>query len=196
MLFLYGLLVGAIVAAPTGPVGIASVTQVVRGHLRTALAIMAGCILAEVLNSTAAVFGSAHYSDLLNHPPAWVYLAAGLLLTGAGIWYLATHPEPGRRDYAFAGAFGATMLNIHIPNLMLVLTMLGLPPLFTSTAAKLVFIGGEVLAVGVVWALLLALVQWRQRHGQGWRHLLPWLHRATGLALIGLGLYTLAEGFL
>jgi hypothetical protein len=109
-LILFGLLVGVIIAAAIGPVGIATFVHAMAGQKYPALAGMGGCIAADMVLLAAAIFSAAWFEAYLVALPWAVYATIGLVLAAVGLYYLMGRriPQPGGA-VSFIVAFKITL---------------------------------------------------------------------------------------
>ena len=196
-LFFTGLLIGAIIGAPIGPVGTATLLEMTAGSHRRAVAGMTGCIAAEIVLLFVAVFGTGRLSAYLISLPKIVPVAVGMVMLAIGLYYLmATRlPRLGGAT-TFLIAFKITLL---APNnlaaLIALIVAMGLAAKLNSPTHDAAFMIGELLGVTLCWIGLLWL-GWRLRRYPGTQKAVPWLRRGTGAVMIMAGAIIVARQFL
>jgi arginine exporter protein ArgO len=195
-LFFTGLLIGAIVGAPIGPVGTATLLELTAGSYRRAVAGMSGCIAAEIVLLFVAVFGTGRLSAYLISLPKIVPVAVGMVMLAIGLYYLiATRMPRLGSATTFLIAFKITLL---APNnlaaLIALIVAMGLAARLNGLAHDAVFMVGEFLGVMFCWLGLLWL-GWRLRRHPSMPKAVPWLRRGTGAIMIIAGTIIIARQF-
>jgi putative LysE/RhtB family amino acid efflux pump len=190
-LVLFGLLIGAIVAAPVGPIGTATFVHAMDGQKYPALAGMAGCIAAEMVLLAVAVFGAAQLRKHLTAPPPVVYIAVGSALVVLGLYYLTARRIPPLAGTAsFLVAFKITLLSPNnLAAQMALITALGLAATLNTAAHAFGFMFGELVGLLLSWMALLSL-GWRLGRSETAKKALPWLRRGVGafIAITGIAI--------
>jgi putative LysE/RhtB family amino acid efflux pump len=193
-LLLVGLLVGAIVASPIGPVGTATLTEMLAGNYRKAFAGTAGCVAAELVLALIAVFGVIRFHVSLGTVPPAVNAAVGWMMLLIGFYYLVVQREPQFNGVtAFLVAFKLTLLSPN--NLAAILALIvafGMASLLDSPTNAAVFLAGEFFGVILAWLCLLGL-GWRLRQHAAAKKAIPWMRRATGILMLVAGSTILAQ---
>jgi threonine/homoserine/homoserine lactone efflux protein len=196
--FLKGIVVGAVIAVPVGPVGILCLHRTIFDGRLSGLVSGFGAATADALFGAIAAFGLTFVSDWLFGYEIWLRAAGGVYLLYIGGSALTTevrdriaeqsNPETLFRD--FASAFALTITNpVTILVFLAIFAALGL-----GTQATLV--DASVLVVGVwvgsfVWWLGLSLGIGLFRRAIEPRHL-AWISRASGIILFATGAALLA----
>lgn len=193
-LFLSGLLIGAIVGAPVGPIGTAVLIETIGGNLRGAIAGMSGCFVAEVLLIGVAVLGAGEAGAFLTSLPRIVPITAGAIVVAIGLYYVAAASMPRFGDVTtFLVAFKITAFTPHnLAALVTFILTMNLAPRLNSPAAAAVFVSGELLGVLLGWIGLL-LVGWRLRRSPKVHTAIPWLRRSVGIIMVLFGTILLTE---
>jgi putative LysE/RhtB family amino acid efflux pump len=180
-----GLLIGAIVGAPIGPVGTATFIHAMAGHTRTALGGVAGCVAAEISLAVLAVINAALLRNYLTDLPEVARLGVGMILLIIGFYYLlAPHlPKPGAVA-SFLIAFKITLLSPHnILALIALIAAMGLAPKLNSISHAAAFIFGELISVTAYWIILVCLGL-RMRNNDKLKVVVPWFRRGVGAFMI------------
>lgn len=204
-----GGLAGFIIAAPVGPVGVFCVQRtLIRGRL-SGLAAGLGAAVADALYGCIAAFGLSLISRWLQEHEMAFRLVGSLFLCFMA-WRMLrafAHPRPqhapappapaGRNDGLLAGFVSAFVLTATNP--ITIVAFLGIFAFFgigsfglsDEMAAWLVL---GVFAGSSVWWLSLAglagAFRRRLREGDGLR----WINGASGLLILGFGLYGIGSG--
>ncbi len=187
-LFLRGLLIGAIIGAPLGPIGTATLLEMTSGSLRRAVASMSGCVAAELVLLAFAVFSIGHLSGFMTSLPKLVPIAVGVAMLAIGLYYLtATQPPKIGSVTTFVIAFKITLLTPNnLAGLVALIAAMGIAAKLNSFTHDAEFMTGEVLGVSLGWAGLL-WVGWHLRHGPKAQRFIPWLRRGVGAVMIAVG---------
>lgn len=199
ILFLKGIFVGFLIAAPVGPVGILCIHRTLETGLKSGLASGIGAAAADTVFGGVAAFGLAFVADTLLANEGPLRLAGGVLLLIIGIRTLykepRTNPEP-LTGHKVAGDFMSTfVLTITNP-----ITILAFGPVFVAVGAVVkdgsllsawsLIIG--VLAGSALWWLTLCLgVSLFRTKLKG--HRVRWLNRISGTIIMVFGILVLAS---
>jgi putative LysE/RhtB family amino acid efflux pump len=186
-----GLLIGAIVGAPIGPIGTATFIHAMAGHTRTALGGVAGCVVAEISLAVLAIANVVLLKNYLTDLPQVDRLGIGIVLLFIGLYYLLARqlPRPGAAA-SFLIAFKITLLSPqNILALMALIAAMGLAAKLNSVSHAAAFIFGELISVTAYWIVLVCLGL-RMRNNDRVKVVVPWFRRGVGafmmLAAIGI----------
>lgn len=193
-LLLMGFLIGTIVSAPIGPIGTATLVETVAGNYRMAVASTAGCVSAELVLLSIAVFCVVHLDAVLGQVPRVVSLLVGLALVMMGLYYLLA-----RRDVrlppltSFFIAFQITLLSPNnIAALVALIVAMGVAPYLDNLTSDVLFMLGELIGVIFCWALLIGL-GWRLRQSEVAKKAVPLLRKGVAAVMIGAGLAIITQ---
>jgi threonine/homoserine/homoserine lactone efflux protein len=198
--FLKGIVVGAVIAVPVGPVGILCLHRTIFEGRLSGLVSGLGAATADALFGAIAAFGLTFVSDWLFGYETSLRAAGGVYLLYIGASALLTKaqdkiaeeakPETLFRD--FVSAFALTVTNpVTILVFLAIFAALGLG----GTKATLVRAGFLVLGVWVgsfLWWLTLSVGIGLFRRAIEPRHL-AWISRASGIILFATGAALLAS---
>ena len=189
-----GFLIGVTAGAPIGPIGTASLVQIMAGNRQSALAGMAGCIAAEMTLFSIAILATAELKAYLTALPPPIYFGLGLLLLAIGFYFMFASQMPNLgRVASFLVAFKVTLLSPHnLLALMALIAAMGLAPRLDSPRHDLALIGGELLGLVACWAGAMWL-GWRMRANRRVEVMLPWLRRGVGILLVFTALAIVAR---
>jgi threonine/homoserine/homoserine lactone efflux protein len=192
--FLKGIVVGAVIAVPVGPVGILCVRRTIFDGRLAGLVSGLGAATADALFGVVAAFGLTFVSNWLTGWEDWLCAAGGVyLLYSSGSALLSkpqdkiaeqSDPESLFRD--FASAFALTGTNpVTILVFLAIFTALGLG----GTQATL--LRAAILVLGVwtgsfLWWLAMTLGIGTFRRSIEPRHL-AWISRVSGIILFATG---------
>lgn len=196
-----GLVAGATVALPFGPMGQLAARLTAERHRREARQVALTCLLTDSLMA-AVVLGGLSFlptpSQLGVHP--WLIAGVGgvLVLLGAELWHTAPHSQPGRLPGGFAKPWhcAAAYTLLH-PGALLTFSAafatLHAKGVFAYGAAdKLACWVGVALGVAAMWASWLALVH-RLKQSIEPNRLRLFFARGLALALMVGGMVLLVE---
>ncbi len=210
-----GLLLGLMLAAPVGPVGLLCIHRTLRQGMGFGLATGLGAAFADLVFSAVAAFGVATVIVWLNHYRATLHILGGgiLFVVAWRAWRTALPPEPGplenggggesdpaegrggvrtavRLVRAVGGSFILTLTNpaTLVGTLALVATLGGLrTPLEAGNLVAGVFVGSFLW-----WVILSGGITLVRHHFTDSR--VRMINRATAVALTLLGLWALTSG--
>jgi putative LysE/RhtB family amino acid efflux pump len=187
-LFLMGLVIGTIVAAPIGPIGTATFVETVAGNYRIAVAGALGCVSAELVFLLIAVLGVIHFNASLAALPRIFHLLVGLAILLIGIYYLmATRAVQFGRIATFLVAFKITAFNpSNLAVLVSLIVAMGAASKLNSATHDIIFMLGEFLGVVLTWAGLIGL-GWRLQRSARAKRAVPWLRRGVAFIMIIAG---------
>ncbi len=194
-----GLVAGFIIAAPVGPVGVLCVQRTLHQGRIAGLMSGLGAAVADAAYGCVAAFGLSLISNWLQAHEAMFRLAGGLFLLFMA-WRMlraALHPEPqvaAQGNYnerpltCFVSTFILTATNpITIVAFLGIFAFFGIGAFGLSNAMALWLVLGVFVGSSVWWLSLAGLAgAFRQRLGNGG---LKWINGASGLLMLGFGLY-------
>ncbi len=198
IIFLKGLLLGFVIAAPTGPVGILCARRVLTHGRRAGFASGMGAAAADVIYGFIAAFGLSYIAHLLGEYSVWLRLTGGLILCFIGIKTFLLHAEDlsrvRRTGRLYAGLFTSTFF-LTLTNPMTILSFGAVFAGFgvAGTKGSLLSAGNLVLGVflgsALWWLFLIGLFTlFRSRFGQ---HHVRWVNRTAGIVIAGTGVAAL-----
>ena len=196
--FFKGLIVGFVIAAPVGPIGVLCAMRTLTHGRRAGFFSGMGAATADSLYSFIAAFGLTYISDFLTGHQYWLRLVGGGLLCIIGAWTIMAKPE--RQGVApktagrFAGMYTSTFF-LTLTNPMTIFSFAAVFAGFGLAGAKgsLVSAGTLILGVflgsGLWWLFLVAVFTlFKRRFGH---HELLWVNRIAGLIIAGSGVLAL-----
>ncbi len=199
---LKGLIIGFVIAAPVGPIGVLCVRRTLVHGQSAGLLSGLGAATADALYGCVAAFGLTVVSDALIDHDAWLRLIGGAVLCLLG---LKTFLAPPARQAApsqvntLLGAFGSTLL-LTLTNPT---TILSFAAVFTGlglVGASAGYLTASALVLGIflgsaMWWLGLSggVGAFRNRIGLG---TLRWVNRFSGVLIAGFGVAALITGAL
>lgn len=193
-LFFQGIILGVVIAAPVGPIGLLCISRTVERGLATGLATGLGAAIADAAFSAVAAFGvTAVIENLLGHQTQ-LKLVGGLFLLGVAVHSFLKAPvaaaeAPEARNLPAAVASGL-FLTATNP-----VTIMGITALVVGfggglgSAQAATLVGGIFVGSGLWWITLCGGVS-LIRHRMTPRAVLG-LNRGTGLLIGALGLWSL-----
>ncbi len=164
-----GLLIGFVVSAPLGPVGLLCIKRVMNRGVFQGYATGLGAALSDGFYAALAAFGLAFVMNFLIREEHWLRLIGGLFMIGVGVFWLIkkktyedfkANPEKSHHvGEAFSTAF---LLNLADPILLIV--YIAIFSGFGLSDASHSFISASSLVVGVImgaaawWFVLVEIV--------------------------------------
>jgi threonine/homoserine/homoserine lactone efflux protein len=195
---LKGLVVGFVIAAPVGPIGILCARRTLTHGRRAGFFSGMGAATADSFYGFVAAFGLTFISDFLSGHRFWLRLAGGVLLLFLGIRTLMAQPERRSlfriRRKRYAGMYASTFF-LTLTNPMTIFSFAAVFAGFGLAGAKgdLVSAGTLVLGVflgsGIWWLFLVGVFGIFKRRFE--HHELHWVNRIAGLIIAGSGVLAL-----
>ncbi len=196
--FSKGLVIGFLIAAPVGPIGILCARRTLTEGRRAGMASGLGAATADAIYGFIAAFGLTFISDLILGHQSWLRTVGGILLCILGIRTFRSEPSAGatiqKTGRVYAGMYTSTFLltltnPLTIFSLAAVFAGFGLAGTRGSLLSAAVLIAGVFLGSGIWWLMLVGLVSlFRQRFDS---RMLGWVNRIAGLVIGGSGVLAL-----
>ena len=197
-LLLKGSLIGFLIAAPVGPIGILCIRRTLSGRYLLGLATGLGAGVADTFYGAVAGFSLATISDFINEYTIYLRLFGGLLLAWLGFYIYKAPPrqndlENGSRETLFHGFISAFFLTVSNPITLLVFAAAfaaaDVSTVNDSFAQAMTLVIGVFLGATAWWISLSTAVQ-LMHHKLSDGQLL-WINRTTGILLIGFSIVML-----
>jgi threonine/homoserine/homoserine lactone efflux protein len=192
--FLKGIVVGAVIAVPVGPVGILCLRRTIFEGRLAGLVSGLGAATADAFYGVVAAFGLTFVSRWLIGYEDWLRAAGGCYLLYAGGSALLTRPQDRFTEQSdaqtlvrgFASTFALT-----VTNPVTIIVFLGIFAALGLGGAQATLLHATILVVGVwtgsfLWWLALSLGVGTFRRSIGPRHL-AWISRGSGAVLLFSG---------
>ena len=188
-----GLLIGVLVAAPLGPVGILIVHRVLAERRRAGFISGVGAATADTLYACIAAFFFSFAASLLGGHPITVRLVGGLVLVGLGLKLMRCKPhdasDPDQRGTLWSHFLSTFFLTAANP-----ITVFALSAIFAAwgptteerTLVNMATLIGGVFAGSVLWfggiSLSVGLVRFHMTPDR-----LRWVNILCGVAMLAFG---------
>jgi threonine/homoserine/homoserine lactone efflux protein len=200
-LFLDGLVIGFVMAAPVGPIGLLCILRTLRYGQVMGLASGLGAATADLVYGMVAAFGLAFVTDTLVARQVWLrFVGAGFLI------YLGLKTLVTKLDHAAGPVTARGLVSAYTSTFLLTLanplTILAFAAIFTALGlaeAAVSYRASAALVVGVfvgsaLWWLTLseAVSLLRGRFDQ---RALEWVHRISGIAILAFAVLVLARNW-
>ncbi len=193
-----GLLIGFVIAAPVGPIGVLCARRTLMHGRRAGFFSGMGAATADAIYGFIAAFGLTVVSDMLISRQFWLRLLGGAVLCVLGAKTLMSEPQE-KKDIPksikrYAGMYTSTFL-LTLTNPMTIFSFaavfagLGLAGAKGSAESAGILVLGVFLGSGLWWLSLvsiLTLFKRRFRH-----HELQWVNRLAGVIIVGSGVLAL-----
>jgi threonine/homoserine/homoserine lactone efflux protein len=196
--FLKGLIVGFVIAAPVGPIGVLCARRTLTHGRRAGFFSGMGAATADSLYGFVAAFGLTFVSDFLIGHGVLLRLVGGSLLCYIGIKTLLSKPERRslfrirRKRYAgmYASTFFLTLTNpMTIFSFAAVFAGFGLAGARGSIVSAGTLVLGVFLGSGIWWLFLVGIISLFKRRFE--HHELHWVNRIAGLIIAASGVLAL-----
>ena len=201
-IILKGMIVGFVIAAPLGPIGILCARRMLTYGRRAGFFSGMGAATADVVYGFIAAFGLSFVSEILISYQSWFRLRGGAVLFFLGIRTFREQPaktvdNPGlKRWQRFTGMFTSTFF-LTLTNPMTILSLAAVFAGFGLAGAMGSLHSAEILVLGVFlgsalwWLFFVGVFSIFKR--QFSHHELQWINRIAGLIIAASGVLALAS---
>ena len=198
ILFLKGVLIGFLIAAPVGPIGILCIRRTLSGSYALGLITGLGAAFADTVYGAIAGFSLAGIADFITENNFYLRLFGGILLAWIGVSIFRAPPREAKLKkteeetilHAFTSAFFLTLSN---PITLLVFAAafaaMGISPVNDSFSQALILVIGVSVGASAWWLSLstgVHLIHHKLSDKQ-----LFWINRFSGVMLVGFSVYML-----
>jgi threonine/homoserine/homoserine lactone efflux protein len=198
--FLKGIMIGFVIAAPVGPIGVLCARRTLLHGRRAGFSSGMGAATADSLYGFIAAFGLTFISDLLVSHQIPLRLVGGFILMFLGIKAFAAQPvkraELPRSARHYAGMYSSTFF-LTLTNPMTIFSFaavfagFGLAGIKGSALSSGILVLGVFLGSALWWLFLVALFSLYGRRFQS--HELVWVNRVTGAIITTSGILALGS---
>ncbi len=198
ILFLKGILIGFLIAAPVGPIGILCIRRTLSGSYTLGLLTGLGAALADTVYGAIAGFSLAGIADFITQNNFYLRLFGGILLAWIGVTIFRapsreTKLKKTEEETIFRAFTSAFFLTLSNPITLLVFAAafaaMGIAPVSGSVSQAFVLVLGVSVGASVWWLSLSTAVH-LMHHKLSDKQLL-WINRSSGVMLIGFSAYML-----
>ncbi len=195
--FFKGILIGLLIAVPTGPVGFLCAKRAITHRPRASIVSAFGSITADLIFGLVAIFGMATVSHFFLNEQNTLRFFGSLLLLYVGIKTFFDMPStniPGLEKYEhlgnFASTFSLTMTNpVQVITLPIVFAAIGTNVDPANYNQALVFMLGLAIGSCITWIILIGIMTLLKRYIQV--HHFRIVNRTSGVLIMGTGLFVL-----
>jgi len=191
--FLRGLLIGLMVAAPVGPIGVLCIRRTLADGRLTGFVTGLGAAVADAMYGAVAAFGLTAVSQLMLGGRVWMRAVGGAFLLYLGVRTALARPkstEEQKHPGTLVAAFATTVL-LTLANPATILSFAAIFAGFglldaqpTHTNAGLM-VAGVFLGSAAWWLFLSGLVGLRRRRFD--ERAMVWVNRGSGALIGGFG---------
>lgn len=198
-LFLKGLVIGLLIAAPVGPINIMCVRRTIVHGRVAGLISGIGAAAADTILGAIAIFGLAFVTSFLLEERFWLALAGAAFLLCLGIRSLVRPPPKlvsGRDPSSLIGDFTSTLL-LTLSNPITIVSFFGIFAAFGVDADERIGIEDWAVLIGVFggsmswWLILTGLAG--LFHGRFTETGLMWANRVAGVIMLVFAAIVLVE---
>jgi len=198
IILLKGLILGFVIAAPVGPIGVLCARRTLTHGRRAGFFSGMGAATADAIYGFIAAFGLTFVSNFLVGHQFWLRLVGGTLLCFLGTKTLISVPKenselpPSARKYAgmYTSTFLLTLTNpMTIFSFAAVFAGFGLAGTKGSVTSAGILILGVFVGSAVWWLLLVGVFSLFKKRFE--HHELQWVNRIAGLIIAGSGILAL-----
>jgi threonine/homoserine/homoserine lactone efflux protein len=203
LLFFKGLLIGFLIAAPVGPIGILCIRRTLSGRYLLGLATGLGAGVADTFYGAVAGFSLAAISDFIDTYNVFLRLFGGILLAWLGVYIYRAPPRyddlgNGSKETLFHGFISAFFLTVSNPVTLLVFAAafaaVGVSTANDSFVQSLTLVTGVFFGATAWWFSLTTGVH-LMHHMLSDTQLL-WINRVSGVLLVGFSIFMLLSLYL
>lgn len=198
LLFLKGILIGFVIAAPIGPIGILCIQRTISGRYGLSLMTGLGAGVADTVYGAIAGFSLVSIANFIAQYEFYLRLFGSVLLgwIGFSIFRSPLRHDPletRSKETFFHGFTSAFFLTLSNPIALIVFaaafTVMGVSPQSDSLDQSLVLVGGVFVGANGWWFALSTTIH-LIHHKLSETNLL-WINRISGGLLLGFGAYML-----
>jgi len=200
--FLKGIMIGFVIAAPVGPIGVLCARRTLLHGRRAGFFSGMGAATADSIYGFIAAFGLTFISDLLAAHQILLRLAGGAILVVLGVRAFAAQPvkknELPRSARHYAGMYSSTFF-LTLTNPMTIFSFaavfagFGLAGIRGSAQSSGILVLGVFLGSALWWLFLVSLFSLYGRRVQS--HELIWVNRISGAIITLSGMFALGSLF-
>ena len=203
LLFLKGSLIGFLIAAPVGPIGILCIRRTLSGRYLLGLVTGLGAGLADTFYGAVAGFSLASISDFIEEYNVYLRFFGGILLAWLGVRIYIAPPrhnaqEGGAGETLLQGFASAFFLTVSNPVTLLVFAAafaaVGVSTANDSFSHSLTLVTGVFFGATAWWFSLSTGVQ--LMHHKLSDTQLSWINRISGILLVGFSIFMLLSLYL
>jgi threonine/homoserine/homoserine lactone efflux protein len=198
--FLKGIMIGFVIAAPVGPIGVLCARRTLLHGRRAGFFSGMGAATADSLYGFIAAFGLTFISDLLVAHQTLLRVVGGAILVYLGVKAFAAQSvkksELPRTARHFAGMYSSTFF-LTLTNPMTIFSFaavfagFGLAGIKGSVLSSGILVLGVFLGSALWWLFLVALFSLYGRRFHS--HELVWVNRVTGTIITTSGIFALGS---
>lgn len=198
LLFIKGVLVGLMVSAPVGPVGVLCIRRTLSGRYGLSIVTGLGAAVADAVYAAMAGFSLVSIAEFMSQYNFYLRIFGGSLVVWIGFSIFRTpfkqvSIKTFRTETFLQGFTSAFFVTISNPIVFIVFaaafTALGISPAEDSLSQGFSLVGGVLLgATG--WWVALSMIMFLIHHKVSSEHLF-WINRISGVMLLGFGGYML-----
>jgi threonine/homoserine/homoserine lactone efflux protein len=194
LLFLKGFIIGFLVNAPVGPIGILCIRRSFAEGRVLGFVSGLGVATVDAIYAVVAAFGLTFISNFLMHQQQWIRLFGGLLLLGLGTSILrarsvreVTLPKAGGLLSAYLSTFFITLTNpVTFLSIAAIFAGLGVPGTHGNDTPIIALVLGLFLGSTLWWFLVSHSIHFfRQKLTHSG---LKWVNGISGVLIFGFGL--------
>lgn len=208
--FYRGLVLGLMISAPVGPIGLLCIRRTIQKGLLIGFATGLGAACADTLFATIAALGVTAILEFMKHYDATIrIIGGGILLFGAWhTWHDKPEPPPDlialakrmvslTKDDTWLGSLKAFLsgLAITLTNPVTIVAVLAVVATFGNLQSSLdtwTLVGGVFFGAALWWISLSGGISLVRCHFTESRIL--WINRVTAVILAGLAVWAIASG--
>ena len=197
LLFLKGFIIGFLINAPVGPIGILCIRRSFAEGRILGFVSGLGVATVDAIYGVVAAFGLTFISNVLIHQQLWIRLLGGFLLLGLGMKIYRARPGqevalPTATGLlsAYVSTFFVTLTNpVTFLSIAAIFAGLGIPKMYGTHTPIIALVFGLFIGSTLWWLLVSHSIHFF--HGKLPHHGLKWVNATSGLLIVGFGLVIL-----
>jgi threonine/homoserine/homoserine lactone efflux protein len=193
LLFLKGFIIGLLINAPVGPIGILCIRRSFTEGRALGFVSGLGVATVDAMYGLVAAFGLTFISNFLTHQQLWIRLIGGFLLLGLGVKIFRarsvkemTFPQASGLLSAYVSTFFVTLTNpVTFLSIAAIFAGLGVPGMYGNYAPIIALVSGLFIGSALWWLLVSYTIHLFRRKltylGLGW------VNGISGVLILGFG---------
>jgi threonine/homoserine/homoserine lactone efflux protein len=193
LLFLKGFIIGLLINAPVGPIGILCIRRSFTEGRVLGFVSGLGVATVDAMYGLVAAFGLTFISNFLIHQQLWIRLIGGCLLLGLGVKIFRARsvkemafPKAGGLLSAYVSTFFVTLTNpVTFLSIAAIFAGLGVPGMYGNYALIIALVLGLFIGSALWWLLVSYTIHLFRRKltylGLGW------VNGISGVLILGFG---------
>ncbi|MBI3419203.1 MAG: LysE family transporter [Proteobacteria bacterium] len=198
--FLRGLLLGVLVAAPVGPVGLLCIRRTLQNGIFSGLLTGLGAAMADAIFGAVAAFGVTAVLSWVSDVEKEIRLFGGMFLVGMALFTIVRKVHIKREKGAAPHSLAAHAVSGLLITLTNPLTLIGVLAMVAAFSGHLTFVQSATLTGGIFcgsaawWLMLCGGTHLMRKHFTD--NAITWVNRGTAVLILALGGWAFYTGLM